>query len=139
MIWKYPPVEQGSMGVALVTTLLAQRSQIHRPTLTRHPDQWRLKMAERLRRWTNHFVSHGADTFTAALLAMAMRYRETVKQANIPSYADDFWLPLTVYCSVFLLIPFMHRVRSRPGARARRSGEENEEGARDPCLAARAD
>jgi hypothetical protein len=83
------------MDVALVTTLLAQRSQIHRPTLSRHPDQWRLKMTERLRRWTNHFVSQ--------------------------------------------LIPFMHRVRSRPGARARRSGEENEEGARDPCLAARAD
>jgi hypothetical protein len=66
-------------------------------------------------------------------------YRETVKQANILSYADDFWLPLTVYCLVFLLIPFMHRVRSRQSARARRSGEGSDEGARDPRLPARAD
>jgi hypothetical protein len=96
-------------------------------------------MAERLRRWANHFVSHGADTFTAALLAMAMLYRETVRQANILSYADVFWGPLTVYCSVFLLVSFMHRVRSRQGARAQRSGRESEEGARDPALPAQVD
>jgi DHA2 family multidrug resistance protein len=129
----------GSMGVALATTLLARRSQFHQATLTGHLDQWSLEMAARLRGWTDHFVRHGADTFTAGRQAMAMLYRETVTQANILSYADNFWLLLTIYSSVLLLIPFMHRVRSRPAERPRRSAEEDESTARDPGLPAPAD
>ena len=125
--------------MALVTTLLARRSQIHQTTLTGHLDQWSVEMAARLQTWTDHFVRHGADTFTAARQAMAMLYREAVTQANILSYADDFWLLLTIYSSVLLLIPFMRRVRSRPPARGRRDGEESEETARDPGLPAPAD
>jgi len=127
----------GSMGVALVTTLLSRRSQVHQVTLTGHLDQWSLEMAERLRMWTGHFVNHGADTFTANRQAMAMLYRETVTQAHILAYADDFWLLLAVYTSVLLLIPFMRRVRS---GRGRRGGEGSEESvARDPGLPAPAE
>jgi len=89
--------------------------------------------------WTDHFVNHGADTFTANRQAMAMLYRETVTQANILSYADDFWLLLAVYSSVLLLIPFMRRVRAGPVARGRRGEEGSESGARDPGLPAPAD
>ncbi len=129
----------GSMGVALVTMLLARRSQVHQATLTSHLDQWSFEMAERLRTWTDHFVNHGADTFTAGRQAMAMLYRETVTQAHILSYADDFWFLLAVYSSVLLLIPFMRRVRSGQGARGQRGGEGSESGARDPGLPAPAD
>ena len=96
-------------------------------------------MAERLRIWADHFVNHGADTFTANRQAMAMLYRETVTQAHILSYADDFWLLLAVYSSVLLLIPFMRRVRSRQVARGERGAEGSEAGARDPGLPAPAD
>src|SRR5215472_2216097 len=129
----------GSMGVALVTTLLARRSQIHQNTLTGHLDQWSFEMAARLQTWTDHFFRHGADTFTAARQAMAMVYREAVTQANILSYADDFWLLLTIYSSVLLLIPFMRRVRSRSPARGQRDAEESDATARDPGLPAPAD
>ena len=91
-------------------------------------------MADRLQKWTNHFVSHGADTFTASRQAMSMLYRETVTQANILAYVDDFWLLLAVYSSVLLLIPFMRRVRS-----GRRGADESESGARDPGLPAPAE
>jgi DHA2 family multidrug resistance protein len=129
----------GSMGVALVTTLLARRSQVHQAMLTSHVHQWSFEMAERLRMWTDHFVNHGADTFTANRQAMAMLYRETVTQANILSYADDFWFLLAVYSSVLLLIPFMRRVRSGRGPRGRRGAEGSESGARDPGLPAPAE
>jgi len=128
----------GSMGVALVTTLLARRSQVHQATLMGHLDPWSFEMAGRLQVWTNHFVARGADTYTAGRQAMAMLYRETVTQANILSYADDFWLLLAVYCSVLLLIPFMRRVRSGGGARGRRSTAD-ESVARDPGLPAPAE
>jgi len=126
------------MGVALVTTLLARRSQVHQATLMGHLDPWSFEMAGRLQVWTNHFVARGADTYTAGRQAMAMLYRETVTQANILSYADDFWLLLAVYCSVLLLIPFMRRVRSGGGARGRRSTAD-ESVARDPGLPAPAE
>jgi len=126
-------------GVALVTMLLARRSQVHQATLTSHLDPWSFEMAGRLRTWTDHFVNHGADTFTASRQAMAMLYRETVTQANILSYADDFWFLLAVYSFVLLLIPFMRRVRSGRVARGGRSAEESVSGARDPGLPAPAD
>jgi DHA2 family multidrug resistance protein len=126
----------GSMGVALVTTLLARRSQQHQVTLTSHVHMWSAEATQRLNEWTNHFVAEGADTFTAGRRAMAMVYRETLDQAQILSYADDFWLLLLVYLSVLALIPFMRRVRSTPAARTR---ERTESGARDPGLPAPTD
>ncbi len=122
----------GSMGVALMTTLLARRSQQHQVTLTSHVHVWSPEVAERLREWTEHFAAHGADQFTAGRQAMAMLYRETLAQAQILSYADDFWLLLVVYATVLLVIPFMRRVRSEP-ARARPAEESV---ARDPGLPA---
>ena len=62
-----------------------------------------------------------------------MLYRETVTQAHILSFADDFWLLLSAYCAVLFLIPFMRRVRTEQAARARRGAEA---GARDPGLPA---
>jgi MFS transporter, DHA2 family, multidrug resistance protein len=126
----------GSMGVALVTTLLARRSQQHQVTLTSHVHVWSPEVTLRLREWTEHFVAEGADTFTAGRRALAMLYRETLDQAQILSYADDFWLLLLVYCSVLLLIPFMRRVRSTPAARA---PEPAASVARDPGLPAPTD
>jgi MFS transporter, DHA2 family, multidrug resistance protein len=102
----------GSTGVALATTLLARRAQEHQSTLTSHIHAWNPAVAERLQDWTEHFTAQGVDSFTAARRAMAMLYRETQVQAQVLSYADDFWLLLVVFCGVVVLIPFMHRVRA---------------------------
>ncbi|PWU19230.1 MAG: EmrB/QacA family drug resistance transporter [Candidatus Rokuibacteriota bacterium] len=125
----------GSVGVALVTTLLARRSQQHQVTLTSHVDVYNLGVTERLRTWTSVFIGQGADTFTAGRRALAMLYRETVTQARILSYADDFWLLLTVYSAVLLLIPFMRRVRADQ-TRAHRGSQQGDSVARDPGLPA---
>jgi MFS family permease len=94
-------------------------------------------MDERLRDWTAHFVAQGADSFTAGRRALAMLYREAITQAHVLSYADDFWLLLTAYTAVLILIPFMRRVRA--GQLPRRRSSEAEEGARDPGLPAATD
>jgi len=99
---------------ALVTTLLARRSQVHQATLMGHLDPWSFEMAGRLQVWTNHFVARGADTYTAGRQAMAMLYRETVTQANILSYADDFWLLTLMFAAVPLFLPLMRRIRLHP-------------------------
>ena len=129
----------GSIGVAMATTFLARRSQQHQSYLVSHVNPWNPEMNERLSAWTDHFLAHGADSFTAARRAMAMLYRETVTQAQVLSYADDFWFLLYSYALVLLLIPFMQRVRADQARRARTTQDRPEQVARDPGLPAPSD
>src|SRR6266545_35816 len=101
----------GSIGIAVVTTLLAQRSQFHQATLTSHITPWDPETHDRLARWASHFVTFGSDAFTAERQAVAMLYRETVAQAQLLAYADDFWLLAVMFAAVPLLLPLMRRIR----------------------------
>ena len=122
----------GSVGIAVVTTLLAQRSQFHQATLVSHvtrvgPGDARAPgpVGEPLRR------PSGSDAFTAERQAMAMLYRETVTQAQLLAYADDFWLLAVMFAAVPLFLPADaphpagaldagHRARDGARGRARR-------------------
>jgi DHA2 family multidrug resistance protein len=109
----------GSVGIAVITTLLAQRSQIHQATLVGHITTWDEETRARLAQWASHFVAQGSDGFTAQRRAVAMLYRETVTQAQLLAYADDFWLLAVMFAAMPLLLPFMRRIRlDKPGAKA---------------------
>ena len=101
----------GSVGIALVTTLLAQRSQFHQATLVSHVNLWDVETRARLAKWATHFVTQGTDGFTAERRAVAMLYRETITQAQLMAYTDDFWLLALLFASVPLFLPFMRRIR----------------------------
>ncbi len=101
----------GSVGIAVVTTLLAQRSQFHQATLVSHITVWDPETRARLTRWAIHFATQGSDAFTAERQAMVMLYRETVTQAQLLAYADDFWLLAVMFAAVPLFLPFMRRIR----------------------------
>ena len=101
----------GSIGVALTTTLLVRRSQYHQATLVSHVDAWDPETSAKLARWTEHFLTHGADVFTAKSRATAMMYRETVAQAQVLAYVDEFRLLSMIFFAMLALIPFMRRVR----------------------------
>ena len=107
------------MGVALVTTMLARRSQMHQATLIGHLHAWNPAMADRLQDWTDHFASQGTDSYTAGRRALVMLYREAQLQAQVLSYGDDFWLLLLCSLAVLALVPFMRRVRADPTGRPR--------------------
>jgi len=111
----------GSIGVAIVTTLLVRRAQYHQSTLAGHVHQWDPETAGRLREWTDHFQQHGADSFTASRRATAMLYRELVGQAQVLTYGDEFWLLALIFVLVMPLLPFMRRVRAEENERARGS------------------
>jgi MFS transporter, DHA2 family, multidrug resistance protein len=109
----------GSVGIAVVTTLLAQRSQYHQTTLVSHITPWDPETHARLARWASHFATLGSDTFTADRQALAMLYRETVTQAQLLAYADDFWLLALMFAVVPLLLPLMRRIRLQPAGAIR--------------------
>ena len=69
---------------------------------------------QRLARWVGHFAAQGSDAFTAERQAMAMLYRETVHQAQLLAYADDFWLLAVMFAVVPIFLPLMRRIRLEP-------------------------
>jgi DHA2 family multidrug resistance protein len=124
----------GSVGIAVATTLLAQRSQYHQTTLVSHVTAFDAETSARLAGWARHFVAQGSDPFTAERQAVAMLYRETVEQAQLLAYADDFWLLALMFTLMTLLLPLMRRIRldkPAPGAevRERTTAPAVEEGA----------
>jgi DHA2 family multidrug resistance protein len=108
----------GSVGIAVATSLLAQRSQFHQATLVSHVTVWDGETRARLARWASHFMAQGSDAFTAERQAVAMLYRETVAQAQLLAYTDDFWLLAVMFMVVPLFLPFMRRIRLRRPATA---------------------
>jgi DHA2 family multidrug resistance protein len=126
----------GSVGIALATTFLAQRSQFHQQNLVSHVTIWAPETQARLARWTTHFLSQGSDAFTAQRQALAMLYQDAVGQAQVLAYADDFWLLAILFSIVPLFLPLMRRVRVDP---APPPEEEGSEGGRVPPLPAPVD
>ncbi len=104
----------GSVGIAVVTTLLAQRSQFHQATLVSHITVWDPETRAQLAKWAGHFMTQGTDGFTAERQAMLMLYRDTVAQAQLLAYADDFWLLALMFAAVPFFLPLMRRIRLGP-------------------------
>jgi DHA2 family multidrug resistance protein len=104
----------GAIGVAVLTTLLARRSQTHQATLVGHVDAWDPETAERLRAWATHFAAQGSDSFTAERRAIGVLYQEVTRQAQLLAFADDFWLLFLLFCGSLVLLPMLRQVRIAP-------------------------
>jgi DHA2 family multidrug resistance protein len=115
----------GSVGIAVVTTLLSQRSQFHQVTLTSHITRWDPETHDRLGQWATYFASVGSDAFTAERQAVAMLYRETITQAQLLAYVDDFWLLALMFAIVPLFLPLMRRIRLEPTTAATAPAERS--------------
>ncbi len=106
----------GSIGVAMATTLLVRRSQYHQATLVGHVDVWDPETTARLARWAGVFAGNGDDAFTARSRAVTMLYRDTVAQAQVLAYVDEFRLLSMIFFTLLLFIPLMRRVSTEPVA-----------------------
>jgi DHA2 family multidrug resistance protein len=104
----------GGAGVAVVSMLLARRTQEHQSTLVPHVNPFDAETAARLSAWASHFGAHGADSFTAQQRALARVYQELTQQAQVLAFADDFWLLFVLFSGTVLLLPLLERVRSGP-------------------------
>ena len=100
-----------------------------------HVNVWDPETTARLATWATHFAAQGADAFTAERRAMAMLYRETVAQAQLLAYTDDFWMLALSSPRVPLLLP-VHAPRPplRPRPRPRRRASERECGTGEEAL-----
>jgi DHA2 family multidrug resistance protein len=120
----------GSIGVAMATTLLVRRSQYHQATLVGHVDVWDPETTARLARWVEVFTAQGNDPFTARSRATAMLYRDTVAQAQVLAYVDEFRMLSMIFFVLLLFIPFMRRIHVQKPPAADKA--ERVEGLREP-------
>jgi DHA2 family multidrug resistance protein len=81
----------GSIGISLVTTMLARRQQVHQAYLTRNAYQDNPLLRQALSQMTNRFATR-TDPVQAAHQAQAQFYLATQRQAAILSYIDCYWL-----------------------------------------------
>jgi len=114
----------GAAGVAVVSMLLARRTQEHQATLIPHVNPFDAETAARLSAWTSHFGAQGADSFTAQRRALAMVYQEVTRQAQVLAFADDFWLLFILFSGTILLLPLLSRVRTGPASSSSAHADE---------------
>ncbi|WP_353673319.1 DHA2 family efflux MFS transporter permease subunit [Synechocystis sp. LKSZ1] len=95
----------GSIGIALLTTLLTQREAFHRAILLAKLTPYDPETNQRLQVLTGLFQSHGSDAVTAHQQAIASLSQLVNTQAAILSYADIFrFVGIVFLCSLPLLI-----------------------------------
>ena len=92
----------GSFGVAVSTTVLSQRAQVHQHFLVEHITPYDPTFQiyhEQISRWLQTHALQGADP----KLPLAVIYQEVLRQASMLAFNDAFWVLAWITA---LLIPF---------------------------------
>jgi DHA2 family multidrug resistance protein len=101
----------GSIGIAMVATLLERGAQSHQARLAAHvslydPDVW-----DRYHTLVATFATRGADTVTAEQQAWAHLYAIVQREALTLSFIDNFWRLAWIFAAV---VPFVLLLGRRP-------------------------
>ncbi|HTX37279.1 MAG TPA: DHA2 family efflux MFS transporter permease subunit [Bryobacteraceae bacterium] len=98
----------GSAGIATVTTLLARRAQFHQSVLVSHMTPYDPMYQEALARSASLLQAHGSAAPDAALQAHGLLYGTLLRQANMLSFSDAFWVMGVLF---LLIVPLMFLMR----------------------------
>lgn len=94
----------GSIGIAIITTLLAQRENYHRSILVSNIDAFNQTAQSYINQTTAMFQGKGFDPVSAQMQAMKLVDRLLNQQATVMSFADIFWIVGIIFiCSTPLL------------------------------------
>jgi DHA2 family multidrug resistance protein len=96
----------GSVGVALLTTLLGTRAMFHRATLVAHMPITSPAVQQRVGMLTAAMGAHGTDQLHAKQQALAILDGSVSRQALVLSFNDTFWTTaMLIVCSLpFILL-----------------------------------
>lgn len=105
----------GSVGVALLTTLLAQRQSYHRAMLAGHLGAADQGVLDRVRLLTAGFVSKGYDAVSAHALAIKIIDGAVSVQAAVMSFGDTFWATAVLFVCSLPLVLLLGKAKKAPG------------------------
>ena len=98
----------GSFGIALMTTFLERRTQIHQSHLVANitaGDLATRRMLAGIRAW---FLTHGLDAVTAQRKAFAALYALVQRHASMLAFVEAFWVMSIMFLA---MIPFLLLLR----------------------------
>jgi DHA2 family multidrug resistance protein len=103
----------GSVGIALVTTLIARRGQVHQAALASHTNNYNPSFTAQLDGIARSLVHSGASAIEASHRALGVAYRALVQQATQLAYLDTLRvLAIIAVC----MIPLLFLVKApKPG------------------------
>jgi MFS transporter, DHA2 family, multidrug resistance protein len=88
----------GSIGIAIMTTLLARGGQVHQAALTSHTTIYDPAFQAAFEQIRNGLMA-SMDAATATEVAYRQLYADVLRQAAVLSYIDDFMI-LTILCAL---------------------------------------
>jgi len=103
----------GSVGIAIMTTFLARRAQVHQNHLVaniRPGDVQTLRMLQGLRM---NFYLHGADSVTAARKALGAVYGMVQQHAAMLAFVEAFWIMGVVFLMMLPFLPLLQYSRTK--------------------------
>jgi DHA2 family multidrug resistance protein len=110
--------EGSSIGIALSSAMLQQRTQFHHSRLVEGLDRYNPVLTNWLDSAASMFRQAGSDGALAARQALRMLDSVVTQQASVMSYMDLFWLFAMLSFSVIPFVFFMKKAVSQGGALA---------------------
>jgi DHA2 family multidrug resistance protein len=102
----------GSTGIALVSTILSRRSQVHQANLVGNLHPGSLAYQGFLDRGTHLLAAKGASLPDAAHQAQGLAYGTLLRQANMMAFADTFWIMGALCIALLPLLLLMRRTHA---------------------------
>lgn len=103
----------GSIGIALLTTTLAQREGLHRSNIIEHLNDYSGAAATRIQDLTSGFVAKGFDAATAHDQAMKVLDRTVNLQSAVMSFGDMFFIAGCGFIAILPLILLLTSAKSK--------------------------
>jgi DHA2 family multidrug resistance protein len=107
-----------SIGIAMVTTLVARHAQMHTNILGGHVTSLDPAAQNSLARMTSAFMAQGMDPATALRQAQAAMFGMVQRHAAMLSYLDAFFLLSVMFIAMLPLVLIMKRPRQATGGAA---------------------
>jgi DHA2 family multidrug resistance protein len=101
----------GSIGVALLTTLIDKRQVFHQAVLSEHVVSNDPSTLERLSMLTRGLVSRGVALWDAQQQALALLAASVKKQAAVLSFNDSFWATFALIVVTLPLVALLGKPR----------------------------
>ncbi|MBX3149793.1 multidrug efflux MFS transporter [Candidatus Obscuribacterales bacterium] len=108
----------GSIGVAMVSTFVTQREQLHSSRIGEAIHMTSPVVQERLNQYTQMFITRGADSVLAAQEATKMLDRIVRRESYIQAYNDAFLLLSFVVIASVIAVIFLKKTSGAGNAAA---------------------
>jgi DHA2 family multidrug resistance protein len=104
----------GSVGIALVTTLLARRGQVHQNVLSAHTSQYDPAFQTAVSNMAQALKASGVQAAQATQMAYSRVYGAMQAQASMLAYLDTIWV-FAIAAMLMAPLAFLMR-RAKPGS-----------------------